>query len=231
MARAPKKTATPKPPKQPKAPPAGGGPGHNSGDLDDEHLQALHLNSHVPDYEKALKEKKDADANLRNVCKRIKSEGGSVDEIKLTIALRSPAGEAALKATIEQQMRVARWSGLPVGTQGDMFAPDVRPLSERAKQEGKIAGMRGDECRPPYDGGSDGYQPWVEGWHEGQAVLASKIKKPTAETGLIQGDKPNGTDSFDDAADKSQRPPKQPGGTDWPDDKQVRDRQPETEPA
>lgn len=214
------------------------GPGHNSGnagDLDDEHQQALHLNQHVPSYEEALAAKKKADAELKNVCKVIKSEGGNLAEIKLTIALRTPEGEKALKATLAYQMRAARWAGLPVGTQVDMFGPDVRPLDERAKQEGKIAGLRGDECRPSYDAASDGYTPWIEGWHEGQAVLAAKIK-PMSDSTLLrpEGNEPDGADAFDSAAEGGEPPPTTPSpdaepGAPWADDQQIADR--ETEPA
>ncbi len=225
----------------PKAAPASGGPGHNSGALDDEHLQALHISNHLPLYERALKAKKDADATFKNACKTIKSEGGSIEDIKLTIQLRTPEGEALLKARIEAQMRTARWAGVAIGTQADMFAPDPRSLRERAFDEGKRAGLAGEPLNIPasYSPGSDGDIGFKEGWHHGQTLLAGKIK-PTpaseAESGLIQ--KPGadaGPDAFDkdeSLANRQDPPPIDPpagdavdppkpaaaGTNDWPDE-------------
>lgn len=177
------------------------GIGHNS-ELTDEQKQGLHLNNHVPSYERALKAKKDADAAFKNVCKTIKSEGGSIDEVKLTISLRTPEGEALLKATLEQSIKIARWNGLAIGTQGDLFGPDRRPIEERAFEEGKRAGLSGENCQPPHQPGTGAYDKWIEGWHAGQAVLASGFNKTPSDTELLrpESEDEGQTDDFDAAA-------------------------------
>lgn len=179
-----------------------GGIGHNSGDLTEDQKIALHLNNHVPAYERALAAKKEADATFKNVCKSIKADGGSIDEVKLTIKLKTPEGEAALKAAIESQLRVARWNGLSVGTQGDLFGPDRRPIEERAAEDGKRAGLAGQDCKPPSGLSTEANGAWVSAWHEGQAVLAAGFgKKPDAEVlRPVSSDTEQGIDSFDAAA-------------------------------
>lgn len=178
------------------------GIGHNS-DLTEDQRIALHLNNHVPSYERALKAKKDADAAFKNICKTIKAEGGSIDEVKLTIELRTPEGEAKLKATIEQQLRVARWNGLPVGTQGDMFGPDRRPAEERAAADGKRAGLAGENCQPPSGLSQEANAAWVEAWHAGQSVLAAGFKTTSSDTELLrpESEDEGQSDDFNEAAD------------------------------
>lgn len=209
MARAPKKA--------PKLEVVGGtaGPGHNSA-LTDEQMQALHLNNHVPAYERALKAKKDADAAFKNVCKTIKAEGGSIDDVKRTIELRTPEGEAKLKVQIEQMLRVARWAGLPLGTQSDLFGPDRRPVEERAFEDGKRAGLAGKDCKTEHAPGTEAYDKWIEGWHAGQAVLAAGFGKKAddvPEVLRVEGKETPGDDDFNDAANG--------GDTPWPDDEAV----------
>ncbi|TIX28825.1 hypothetical protein [Mesorhizobium sp.] len=200
---------------------SGPGVGHNA--LSDEAMQALHLNNHVPSYERALKAKKDADAAFKNVCKLIKAEGGTVAAVKLTLDLRTPEGEAKLKAQIEESIRVARWSNLPVGTQGDIFGPDRRPPEERAFDEGKLAGMSGKDCKPPHAPDTEAYNKWVEGWHHGQSVLGAGIKQKPPEAELLrkEGVEQSGVpDEFDEAAGGSAEK-SDAGGDPWPDDKDI----------
>ena len=127
--------------------PASATMGHNQ--MSDDQARALHLSNHVPAYEKALAAKKKADADFKNVCKTIKSEGGNIDDIKLTIKLRTPEGEKEFKEQIERQRRIAQWNNLPIGGQGWLLDEDRRPLSERAYEDGKKAGLEGNDASPP----------------------------------------------------------------------------------
>jgi uncharacterized protein (UPF0335 family) len=169
------------------------GVGHNGDDAD----KALHF-VHLRDYEKALAEKKKADADFKNITKRIKAEGGSVDAIKLTIQLRGQEGEKAFKETMEQMLRVARWNGLPIGTQTSLFDEDRRPIEERALNEGKTAGMRGENPSVPnvYPPDSPAGKAWMEGWHEGQKAIFN-IQRPATSQLL----RPEADDEDDDALD------------------------------
>jgi hypothetical protein len=150
------------------------GMGHNR--LDDAQIKALHF-IHVGEYERALKVKRDADAAFKNACKRIKSENGSVDGIKLTIELRTPEGEARFKAQEEERLRIALWNGLAIGAQPSFFDVDRTPAVDKAKASGAIAGMNDEPCSPPYsDVGSPQSHAWVEGWHDGHASRISVLK-------------------------------------------------------
>lgn len=147
------------------------GKGHNNPPLNDAERQALHFR-HVKEYEGALAVKKKGDADLKNCAKRIKAEGGSVKAIKLSIELATPEGESAFRARLAEQQEVAAWNG--VGIQVDMFADERQPAEDRAFEEGKRAGMKGEDRKPPYDPSVPQHQKWLEGYGEGNAVLASE---------------------------------------------------------
>jgi len=147
--------------------------GHNSS-LTDEQRQALHLNQHVPAYAKALEVKKKADADLKNVAKLIKAEGGSVSAVKLTLALRTPEGEAAFRAKLAEEHEVAIWNG--VGVQIDLFADERQPSEDKAYEAGKRAGMSGETAKPPHDPSTPQARRWLEGHADGQAVVSAGFK-------------------------------------------------------
>lgn len=145
--------------------------------LNDEQMQALAF-QHKTTYEKLLAAKKKADADLRNECKLIKAELGAdgLDTIKDMIACDTEEGEAKLRATVERQIRVARWMGLPVGLQGSLFDDiDRTPAAEKARGEGKRAGMEAKPRKPPYDPSTEQYREWMAGYDEGQGHNAQKF--------------------------------------------------------
>jgi hypothetical protein len=170
--------------------------GINSG-LSDAERQALTF-QHKGHYEKALAEKKAADAKFKNVCKTAKAECGetAIEDIKLAIALDTPQGEAEFKAEIERRHRVARWMGLAVGSEPSFFDEnDATPGEDRAYAEGSRAGMRGDTANPPHDPSVPQYKTWMQGWHDGQAALASGIQKLTVEPEKGPGELPPAGDT------------------------------------
>lgn len=147
-------------------------------ELTDDERHALHLR-HVREYQVGLAAKKKADAELKNVGKRIKAEGDSVAKVKKTIQAQTPEGEAELRAEMEETLQVLRWSGVHTGDTKDMFPDDRTPAVDRARAEGRRAGMDGQACSPNYDTSVPQHQAWIEGWQEGQGILASAFaKKP-----------------------------------------------------
>lgn len=147
------------------------GIGHNN-ELSDEDRQALFF-QWKRDYEDKLARKKEADAALKNCCKQAKAELGKtvVADIKLAIEVATEQGEAAIKERMESQARVLRWLGLPIGVQGNLFAEvDLTPANEKARANGKRAGLAGEACQPPHDPSVPQYQEWMDGWQEGQAI-------------------------------------------------------------
>jgi hypothetical protein len=148
------------------------GPGHNS-TLTDEERRALFLH-HKKHYEAADAIVDKAKAERTAVANLAKSDlgKGALGEIKSMIAL---SDEKTLKAMLERTLRLARWVGMPVGHQMQMF--DVMPVDDKAHEDGKTDGMRGEACNPPHHLPPTAHQRWISGWHEGQALLASAFKK------------------------------------------------------
>lgn len=167
------------------------GPGHNEpAELTDDEKRALFF-QHKRSYEVALKEeqeaaavKKSKHAALMAVCKKAKAECGkdTVDDIKDAIQFEAPDGREKFTTEITRKHKVARWLGLPVGTEPSFFDMNDRtPSVELAYDEGKQAGMAGDICKPPHDPSGPQYQKWISGWHDGQAILASAFSKLKTE--------------------------------------------------
>lgn len=143
--------------------------------------EGLLLDHHVGRYEPALAAKKKADADFKNVCKLAKAEGISLSDIKKRIELRTPEGEAKLKADIERTLQIAKWAGMPLGAQAGFDFTDRRPAVDRAREEGRQAGRRGEVLKPPYANELPQYDSFVEGWHQGQKEIASFQKERDAK--------------------------------------------------
>ncbi len=177
--------------------------GHNSG-LNDDQRQGL-TRKHGAKYWELLQAKKDADSALKNHTKVIKADLGDYGllTIKILKQLESDDGELKFKAEMEAKANAARWAGLPIGAQGNLFDEDRRPVDERAFDEGKAAGFEGKDAKPPYDPGHPGYDAWMEGWHQAQSVRAQGFKK-TPDAPLLRPAETvesSGPDEFDAAAD------------------------------
>ena len=151
---------------------------NGAAELRDDELRALALN-HKGLFERALAAKKAKDADFLNVTKRIKAELGKsgVAIIKAMIELDSDEGQAVVIERIRAQARAARWAGLPIGTQIELSLsePDRTPAVDRAKDEGKAASMGNKPAKPPYSPETPQYKSWMDGYHEHQTTLASKI--------------------------------------------------------
>lgn len=161
--------------------------GHNQ--LSDDQLHALTA-QHAKKYETALATKKAADKLLKDVCKAAHADLGdtAVDDIKDMLAASSPEGEkillARLKAQEERQARMARWLGLAPGAQPSMFENDRTPAVDRAFADGKRVGLAGGNCAPPHAPDTEQAAKWLEGFHDGQAVLSKGFKPlSTADKG------------------------------------------------
>lgn len=175
--------------------------GHNSRepvpDLTEDQRIALTF-QHKRAFEKALGVKKQADADLRNVSKLCKAELGEdgVANIKDMIALETEEGEKKLKASVERQLRVAKWMGLPFGAQGGLFeSVDRRPATEKAYENGKRDGLAGAPQHNPHDPSVPQHGEYLRGWSDGQAVLAKGIRPPTP---IEAATKPDAGVEFDD---------------------------------
>lgn len=187
--------------------------------LSDEQEHALTAH-HTREYEKFLKAKKDADANFKNACKRAKSEGVGLRQIKEYIDYQTDEGRERLKEDLARKQKVARWAGLPVGTQINFLEEvDRTPIDERTKDDGKRAGLRGEKCEASKHIPGNLISAWVEGWQEGQGVLSARIKQTSDEQ------RAEDAKTFDEADRRAAAPPDAedddagaPGGQDFDDE-------------
>jgi hypothetical protein len=153
------------------------GPGHNSA-LTDEEKRALTLH-HKKAYEAAdsLVEKAKADRTAISDLAKSDLGKGALADIKDMILADNPK---KMKSVLERAQRLARWAGLKVGSQPQLFEAATIDHGE----EGKTAGMSGVTCEPPKNLAHDASQKWVMGWHEGQTILMAAFKKKRPIDGL-----------------------------------------------
>lgn len=145
------------------------GPGHNS-QLTEDEKRALTLH-HKRAYEAAdsLVEKAKADRTaIADLAKSDLGKGALADIKDLILA----GSDKKMKAVVERAMRLARYAGLAIGAQTNLFEAVVNHFDV-----GKVAGMEGQTCEPPKSYAQDTTQLWIAGWHEGQTVLMSAFKK------------------------------------------------------
>jgi len=149
------------------------GMGHNSA-LSDDERRALTLH-HRGIYAAAQERVAAAKEELKKVGNQAKADlgRGAVADIRDMIAAADPA---IAKAGIERALRLARWMGLPVGTQMQLFTETGDELV-RARELGVAAGMEGQVADPPRHLAGEAHQAWLAGWHDGQGELASAFKK------------------------------------------------------
>ncbi|MBO6755710.1 MAG: hypothetical protein JJ902_05255 [Roseibium sp.] len=174
--------------------------GHNS--LSEEDRKALAF-MHKSKYAAALAEKKKADADFKNVCKVIKAELGDsgVQQIKDMIELDTATGETAFKEKLQAMVDAARWSGLSIGTQGELFDVDRRSAEEKATEKGYTAGVEGKSCVAPYDAGTTEADAWIQAWHAGQKKLFAIQKLRDGDSFDAEVIKPANADDQSDADD------------------------------
>lgn len=150
----------------------------------------------------ALKEKlASVNGSLRSAYKQAKAEGFTKKEIDFAIKLEDDEDDSIQKER-QRQNQIARWLGVPLGTQTELdLEPDRRSVEEKAAAEGKKAGMNGETLNPPYDPGTPGYESFVEAWHQGQAAIFS-VQKMKSDTELLrpESEDEGQSDDFDDAA-------------------------------
>jgi hypothetical protein len=144
--------------------------GQNS-TLTDEEKRALTLH-HKRKYEAADSLVEKAKADRTAIADLAKSDlgKGALADIKDMILADNPK---KMKAVLERVQRLARWAGLKVGDQPQLFEAATVDHHEN----GKTAGMSGDRCEPSASLAQDATQLWISGWHDGQTILMAAFKK------------------------------------------------------
>lgn len=146
----------------------------NTDDLDREE-KALFLN-HLPLVKKARDRVGTATADLRNLYKRAKAEGGFTKaDFDTAIAVETAENEARERAAIARKLKIAKIMGSSLGAQLDMFLePDRTPAADNAFAEGESDAMQNIPARPKYDPSTEQARKYLEGFH---SVSEKRIKE------------------------------------------------------
>ena len=135
-------------------------------------------------------------STLRDLYKKVKAEIGAegLERVKMlaNLEIGGETAAEALRAEIQNMTWVAQWANAFEGKQLELM-PDLRPIADRAFEDGKKAGLAGDSFNPRYGQGTEAYHRFQEGWQAGQDILAKGIKpleQPPAPLGDPQGSTP-----------------------------------------
>jgi hypothetical protein len=103
-----------------------------------------------------------ANANLRNAYKQAKADGFAKKDFDEAFLMQGAEGEKVKKATISRSLRIARWLGMDLGAQLDMFEQDARvPAIDRAYEEGKSQAMQGISLKCDYAQETEQYRTFA----------------------------------------------------------------------
>lgn len=158
------------------------GIGHNGGEtldapaeLTDEQRQVLWFSAkrRIMSLKAAMAS---TNSELRLEFKKLKADLGFLrSDVEYALGLEDDDAEE----THRRRMTIARWEQHPIGLQADMFPVDRTPAVDRAYADGKRAGLAGERAEPQWHETTEQYQRYMEGFHEGNAVLAQGIKPVT----------------------------------------------------
>lgn len=111
-----------------------------------------------------------AAAKRRQYQKEIKESGYSMVQIKISLSLQTPEGEAEFKAEMANRLLAAAYSDADIGDQLSLFLDgDRTPAVDRAYKEGQTRAMQNKTLECSYAPETDQYAAFVEGYHEEQA--------------------------------------------------------------
>lgn len=118
-----------------------------------------------------LKKEAKAKAAVKSAKKLAEGEGIPWSTVQDLIALGTPEGEARIRAELQRRITVFSWEDFDSGTQFSFDdIPNRAPLTERAFEEGKRAGMEATDRKSPYDV-PDASNAWLDGYTAGQTLL------------------------------------------------------------
>lgn len=116
-----------------------------------------------------------ATGKRRQFEKEIKAAGFSVSQIKISLLVATPEGEAEVRARIANELLAAAYAGAPLGTQLAFFIePDRTPAVDRAYAEGETCSVENRAAVPPYDPSTPQHAAFMKGFHDHQEKLVKK---------------------------------------------------------
>lgn len=113
---------------------------------------------------------KSAAGKRRQYSKEIKDAGYSMMQIKISLSLQTPEGEAEFKAEMANRLLAAAYSDADIGDQLSLFLDHNRtPAVDRAYKEGQTRAMENKTLdTTKYSPGTDQYNAFAEGYHAEQ---------------------------------------------------------------
>lgn len=104
----------------------------------------------------------------------IKTAGFKMQQVKDSLQLMTPEGEADFKAEIANRLLAAAYSDADIGDQLSLFLDHNRtPAVDRAYKEGQTRAMENKTLECKYAPETDQYAAFVEGYHAEQARLVT----------------------------------------------------------
>lgn len=159
------------------------GPGHNSEPLTEDEIASLEAL-----FSQKIRAKLHAFAEAKAVADAARQEVN--DEFALVkgelrisrkdfeaFMAKQDLSEAEFAHEFEKEMARYRRHGMPVGAQQDMFVGDTVDDQVVARADGKRAGLRGADPKPPTYISGVLVQDWMEGYHAGQSELCMRLDK------------------------------------------------------
>jgi hypothetical protein len=99
----------------------------------------------------------------------VKEAGYSLQQIKISLLLQTPEGEAEFKAEMANRMLAAAYSDAAIGEQLSLFLEgDRTPAVDRAYKEGQTMAMKNEAAVPPYDPSTEQHKAFMQGYHDEQ---------------------------------------------------------------
>lgn len=125
-----------------------------------------------------------AAAKRRRYLKEVKEAGYSLQQIKISLLLQTPEGEAEFKAEMANRLLAAAYSDADIGDQLSLFLDgDRTPAADRAYKEGQTAAMKNKAMTCEYAPETDQYAGFVSGYQDEQArMVKSGIGKLDAKS-------------------------------------------------
>lgn len=153
------------------------GIGHNS--LTDDEQKALLFHHARKEIEITAQIK--ALQNERSVQrKNAQADGIALDRLDYAIKVLNAEDKKRLVDAEKERLQILKWTKLVPDYQGDLFA-DRAPVVERITGEGERAGLLGKDGVSPYTTGSEEDKAWLNGWRNGQNILAKNFESARAK--------------------------------------------------
>lgn len=204
---------------------------NTTNELTDDQRQVLFFN-HLRKIETLKDKLATVNSDLRNAYKVAKAEGFIKKEFDFAFWLEKDEGEAAV-AERKRQAEIAAWMGVPLGTQADLFSGEAAPsIAEKAYEDGKRSGIKNEVLKPPHGSGTEAYNEYVRGWHDGAAVRTTTLREQEEGAQLLRPaeNTTDAPDELDDAATAAFDIGDPDGAVDageaWPDDAAISAREP-----